>query len=100
MSLCASDGRTITGTFALTGSATETCDVVVTNADGGTASDAQAFTVEKGGSPNMWVDIVGLPNMRGGSSQSYYVVYGNRGTVDATGIVVRSKYKTQSRGLS
>jgi hypothetical protein len=83
-----SDGRTISGTFALTWSATETCDVVVTNPDGGTATDAQAFMVQAGGSPNMWVDIVGLPNMHGGSSQSYYVVYGNRGNVDATGIVV------------
>jgi hypothetical protein len=84
----ASDGRTITGTFTLTGSAAGTCDVVVTNVDGGVATDAQTFTVETGGSPNMWVDIVGLPNIRGGSSQSYYVVYGNRGNVDATGIVV------------
>jgi hypothetical protein len=84
----ASDGRTISGTFTLTGSAAETCDVVVTNADGGIATDAQTFMVETGGSPNMWVDIVGLPNMRGGSSQSYYVVYGNRGNVDATAIVV------------
>ncbi|MGC2745705.1 MAG: hypothetical protein WA672_21255, partial [Candidatus Angelobacter sp.] len=89
-----SDGRTITGTFALAGSATETCDVIVTNPDGGSASDPQAFTVEPGGAPNMWVDIVGLRNARGGATQSYYVVYGNRGNVDAAGILVSAEVPT------
>jgi SOS response associated peptidase (SRAP)/Beta-propeller repeat len=82
------DGRTITGTFDLTGTNPGACNVEVMNPDGTSASSSQPFTVEAGGAADMWVDIVGMKNIRGGSPQSFYVVYGNRGTIDAKGIVV------------
>jgi hypothetical protein len=82
------DGRTITGTFALTGAQAAGCSVVVANADGTTISDAGAFSIQQGGSPKMWVDIVGLSKVRGGVPENYYVVYGNTGTIDSNHIVV------------
>jgi hypothetical protein len=88
------DGRTITGTFALTGTQAAGCSVVVANTDGTTVSDAGAFFIQQGGSPKMWVDIVGLSKVRGGAPENYYVVYGNTGNIDATGVVVSIEVPT------
>lgn len=41
------------------------------------------FTVVQGGAPIIWVDTVGLPRIRAGAEQSYYLVIGNRGNVDS-----------------
>jgi hypothetical protein len=82
-------GRTITGTFLLSGVSPGSCSVSVTEPDGSAVSDAGGFAVEQGGSPNMWVDVVGLSLMRAGSEQDYFIVYGNSGTVDASDIAIQ-----------
>jgi hypothetical protein len=84
----ASAGTSIIATFNLQGTAPGTCDVVVANASGTSVTDSQAFTVEQGGAPRVWVDLVGLDKIRVGTPEAFYAVYGNRGNVDANFIVL------------
>jgi hypothetical protein len=79
------DGRIITATFSLGGVMPGHCSVVVQNSNGPAVTDTDAFTVQSGGAPSMWIDIVGLPAQRGGTSQQYFVVYGNAGSIDSRG---------------
>lgn len=83
-----SDGRTISGTFDLREAKPGTCNVQVMNLDGTSASSAQSFTIVAGGAPNMWIDIVGPIRARAGTSQSYFIVYGNVGTIDSGSTIV------------
>jgi hypothetical protein len=76
------DGTRITATFNLVGVAPDTCNVVVTDPNGATVSQQQAFTVEQGGAADLWVDIVGFDELEAGEPQQYYIVYGNRGNLD------------------
>lgn len=46
----------------------------------------EPFTVEEGGMAQIWVDIVGREAIRPGRAQTYYILYGNRGNVDAVGV--------------
>ncbi|HZG52013.1 MAG TPA: SBBP repeat-containing protein, partial [Pyrinomonadaceae bacterium] len=69
--------------FNLEGQSPGVRDVVITNPDGASATRAGAFTVEAGGSPQMWMDIVGRDAFRPGQPQTFYIHYGNRGNVDA-----------------
>jgi hypothetical protein len=69
--------------FDLVGHAPGLCDVVLTNPDGRSATRAAAFNVAEGGHPDFWVDIVGSDSFRPGRPQTYFVTFGNRGTVDA-----------------
>jgi hypothetical protein len=87
----ARDGTTLTATFNLQGTLPGKCDVVVTNPGGKSVTDSQAFAVEQGGAPHVWVDLLGLDKIRIGGSQAFFVVYGNSGKVDSkigTGIWV------------
>jgi hypothetical protein len=76
------NGSSITATFNLVGATPEACNVVVTNPSGATVSQQDAFTIEQGGAPDVWVDVVGFDKLRAGEPQQYYIVYGNRGNVD------------------
>jgi 6-phosphogluconolactonase (cycloisomerase 2 family) len=78
-----SDAATLTSTFNLKGASSGKCDVVVTKPNGTTVTNLQAFTVEQGGAPQIWMDIIGLGKIRAGREQTYYITYGNRGDVDA-----------------
>ncbi len=69
--------------FDLKGQAPGLRDVVLTNPDNASAMRVAAFTVEAGGEPFVWVDILGREGMRPGQPQTYYIYYGNRGNVDA-----------------
>jgi hypothetical protein len=82
----AANGEDLTAVFNLQGVSPATCDVVASNPDGTSATDPQAFTVQQGGAPDIWVDLVGLPKIRGGDPQNYFLVVGNRGIVDATDV--------------
>lgn len=73
----------LTATFDLTGAVTGVRDLFVTNPDGTTAIFTGGFTVEKGGAAQNWVNIVGRDKIRIGAQQIFYVMYGNRGNVDA-----------------
>lgn len=70
-------------TFNLTGATAGLRNVVVTNPDNTTTTLTGGFTVEQGGAPQVWVDIVGRDKIRIGSAQTFYISYGNRGNLDA-----------------
>lgn len=82
----APDGRTLKATFNLTGVAPGQCLLTAIKPDGSSASAANPFTVEQGGGPDAWVEVMGFSEIRGGRPQIYYVNYGNQGNLDA-GIV-------------
>jgi uncharacterized repeat protein (TIGR01451 family)/CSLREA domain-containing protein len=70
-------------TFDLAGRAAGIYNLTVTNADGRTLNLPNAFTVESGGSANVWVELVARTRIRIAREQSFFVNYGNRGNVDA-----------------
>lgn len=72
----------ITTTFNLRGATPGSRDVVVTLPDGSTATLLDGFTIEEGGAAQVWVDVVGRDTIRLGREQSFYIVYGNRGSID------------------
>jgi hypothetical protein len=78
-----SNGTSITCTFALNGAATGSYDVVVNNPRGSSFTKQAAFTVQSGGQPQVWVDVVGRPKIRTGTRGIFYVTFGNSGTTDA-----------------
>jgi hypothetical protein len=69
--------------FDLVGHAPGLRDVVLTNPDGRSATRAASFNVVAGGQPDVWVDLIGRNEFRPGRPQTYYIAYGNRGSVDA-----------------
>jgi hypothetical protein len=70
--------------FDLIGHSPGMRDIVLTNPDGNSVNRVAAFSVEEGGRPQMWVDIIGRDEFRPGRPQTYYIAYGNRGNIDAT----------------
>jgi hypothetical protein len=82
----APDGRTLKATFNLTGVIPGQCLLTAIKPDGSTVSAANPFTVEQGGAPDAWVEVMGFSQIRGGRPQIYYLNYGNQGNLDA-GIV-------------
>ena len=93
-------GRVLTVTFDLRGTLPGVCDVVVSNPDGSRLMTLpDAFSIESGGRPEMWVDILGFDRIRPGRPQRFYIVYGNKGNVDAeqVGICIEA---SSSLGLS
>jgi len=84
-----STGTSITCTFPLNGAATGPYNVVVTNPNGGSSlSESNAFTVESGGQPNIWISVAGRQEIRVGTPTTFYVTVGNSGTVNAYEIPV------------
>jgi hypothetical protein len=75
----------LTSSFNLVNAPPGLRNVVVTNPDNSSVTLAQAFTVEQGGSPQSWVNIIAPSKYRAGRDVSFYVLYGNRGNVDALG---------------
>ncbi|MEO6026645.1 MAG: right-handed parallel beta-helix repeat-containing protein, partial [Candidatus Binatia bacterium] len=60
--------------------------VEVENPDASVATLTDAFTVEAGGGSDLWVELLTPRNFQSGRVQSIYVLFGNRGTVDAYGV--------------
>jgi hypothetical protein len=76
-------GTSITCTFPLNGATAGSYDVTVSNPNsGGSFTKTGAFTVQSGGAPKLWVNIVARPKIRTGVASSVVVTYGNSGTVD------------------
>jgi len=73
----------LTALFDLTGAAPGQCAVVLTTPDGATRTVPKRFTIEQGGAPNVWTDVVGVNKIRGGRPQTFFILVGNRGAVDA-----------------
>lgn len=78
-------GTAITTIFDLVGKALGTWDVTLLTSSTGRLIIPHAFTIEKGRSPQLWVDIVGNTSLRIGEEQKYWLVYGNRGNTDLQG---------------
>jgi uncharacterized delta-60 repeat protein len=78
----------ITAVFDLTGKTPGAWDVRVTNPDGSSSALTTGFTIEQGGAPRVWADIVGRRVIRPQTEQTYYIVYGNSGNMDAYGVPV------------
>jgi 6-phosphogluconolactonase (cycloisomerase 2 family) len=78
----------LNATFDLTGATPGVSNLVLTNPDGTTATLTGAFTVDAGGGANVVVDIIGRPNIRFGTPQTYYIQVNNTGFVDSGPIIV------------
>ena len=76
----------ITTSLDLRGVAPGTWSVVVENPDASSATLADAFTIAAGGGADLWATILLPRGFLQGRFQSIYVIYGNRGTVDAYGV--------------
>ena len=81
-------GTEISCTFALNGQATGSYNVVVSNANGTSFTDKNAFTVESGTGPNIWLDVVGRSAVRFNTATTFTVAYGNSGDTDAIGVPI------------
>ncbi|MBI3799873.1 MAG: hypothetical protein HY268_23230 [Deltaproteobacteria bacterium] len=62
--------------------------MVITNPDSTTTTFPQGFTIEEGRTAQVWVDIIGRNTIGLGRGQTFYIVYGNRGNIDANGPVL------------
>jgi hypothetical protein len=79
----APDGRTLKASFNLTGVTPGQCLLTAIKPDGTSVSAANSFTVQQGGAPDVWVEVMGFSQIRGGRPQIYYLNYGNQGNLDA-----------------
>jgi hypothetical protein len=77
-------GSAIAATFDLTGRPTGPWDVVVLDPDSTSRTLPAGFTIEAGGAPDLWVDVIGLTRRHGPSTLT--IIYGNRGKVDALAV--------------
>ncbi len=77
------NGRAVRAVFDLTGRAPGTWAVTVTNPDGELRTFPDAFTLERGGAPRVWVDVLGRDRIRPAREEAVSVLYGNAGKVDA-----------------
>jgi uncharacterized repeat protein (TIGR01451 family) len=82
------DGSSLGATFNLIGKAPGTWDVVVVNAAGGAATLPAGFAIQRGGKPQVWVDVIGRGSINVGRSQPLSVVCGNNGESDAYGVLL------------
>jgi hypothetical protein len=88
-------GRFLNATFNLAGLLPGSCDVVVTNTDGSSATLPQAFTIQQGGSPNYQVYLTGVEARKvpgedpvGPASAVMFATVSNTGSVDSEGGVI------------
>ncbi len=81
-----SDGRSLAATFDLSASVAGEWFIKITNPNSQAVTATLPFTVENGGESKPWVEIVGRQTIRAGRQQTFYVRYGNTGSVDAQGI--------------
>jgi hypothetical protein len=81
-------GKVISTAFNLTGKAPGPWNVVVTNPDGSAAALPDGFTIEQGGAPELWHDVLGPTALRPGRPGRYRLLVGNRGNMDALGVPV------------
>jgi len=77
------DGAVLAASFDLRAKPPGAWDVVVTNPGGASVTLTGAFTIESGGAPQLWADVVGPREIRVGRPARFTVLFGNRGNVDA-----------------
>jgi len=83
-----SAGTEVSCTFALNGQATGSYNVVVSNTNGTSFTDQNAFTVESGTGSNIWLDVVGRSAVRFNTPTTFTVSYGNSGDTDAIALPI------------
>jgi streptogramin lyase len=71
-------------TFDLTGATPGIRNVKITASDGTSSTLTGGFTVERGGAPQISVNIVGFNEIEPGRPQTYYVTVGNSGNEDSS----------------
>jgi hypothetical protein len=79
-------GAVAATTFDLAGRATGAWDLVVTHPDGASRTLVEAFVIEATRAPDLWVDLVAPSAIRAGRPVRLFLLYGNRGNVDALGV--------------
>ncbi|GAG99042.1 unnamed protein product, partial [marine sediment metagenome] len=57
--------------------------------DGQSATAPGPFTIEQGGEPELWVEIIGREKIRAGRSARYILRYGNSGNVDSDFAIIQ-----------
>lgn len=72
-----------TGTFELNGAPIGNRQVLLIRQGDSTHVMPQVFTIEQGGMPDVWADVIGRQTVRAGNEFRYTVLYGNRGNIDA-----------------
>lgn len=82
------NGSLITTTFDLRGAARGPWNVVVSQPGRPDQQLPQAFTVEEGRPPQLWVGILGRDVIRPVTEQRYALVWGNTGNTDAEDVVL------------
>jgi hypothetical protein len=75
-------GIALAATLDLRGRTRGLWDLVVTPPGGDPIVQMEAFLIEEGTTPDVWVDIVGFGLIRPERSQAFHVFYGNGGNVD------------------
>lgn len=76
------NGTTLSATSNLIGKEHGEWNLVVTNPDGRSVTAPGSFSIEEGGEPELWVEIVGREKVRTGRQAKYILRYGNSGDVD------------------
>jgi hypothetical protein len=82
----AHDGRSVSEVFDLTGKEPGLWSVLILKADQAYKKLSHAFEIQNGGSSQPWVQVIGRGAVRQGLTQSFHVLYGNRGNVNALGV--------------
>ena len=78
-------GGNLRAIFNLTGAQPGAWDLVVTNPGPETATLPGAFTIEAGGASDLFADLIGRTRILRGRDTTFYILFGNRGAVDAYG---------------
>jgi hypothetical protein len=82
------DRENLIARLDLTGRTVGSWNLIVVDATGKELSLPGAFTIEPGGAVAPWVDILGPARIRLGREQTFTILYGNRGNIDADGVPV------------
>jgi hypothetical protein len=78
----------MSATFSLRGATPGLRDLVVTLPDGSEATLHGGFTIEQDGAADLWVDLVGRDRVRVGRQETFKIVYGNHGNINAYGVML------------
>ncbi len=78
-------GGNLRAIFNLTGAEPGVWDLVVTNPGPESATLPGGFLVEEGGESDVFANLIGRSQILRGRDTTFYIVFGNRGTVDAYG---------------
>jgi uncharacterized repeat protein (TIGR01451 family) len=79
----AADGSSVQCTFALNGASAAAYNLSISAPGQTTITQTGALTVQNGGQPNVWANVLGRSAIRAGTPTTFSISYGNSGTTDA-----------------